>query len=83
MRFLSVIWAAYAGYHPLASSTSRVLATVLSKGGRASDGTLLYVIEAPYKDAVHLGKACESKEGMWFKLLTIIIIIIWGAVATD
>ena len=34
------------------------------QGGRASDGTLLYVVEAPHGDAVHPGKACESKEGM-------------------
>lgn len=34
------------------------------QGGRAADGTIYYVVEAPYKDAVHPGKACESKDGM-------------------
>jgi len=34
-------------------------------GGKAPDGTPLYVVEAPYKDAVHPGKASESKEGAY------------------
>ena len=34
------------------------------EGGRDSDGTLLYVVEAPHKDAVHPGKASEHTKGM-------------------
>ena len=34
------------------------------EGGRDSDGTLLYVVEAPHNDAVHPGKASENEEGM-------------------
>ena len=34
------------------------------EGGRESDGTPLYVVEAPHKDAVHPGKASEKQEGM-------------------
>jgi len=33
------------------------------EGGRASDGSLLYVVEAPHNDAVHPGTASEHKEG--------------------
>lgn len=34
------------------------------EGGRDSHGTPLYIAEAPYKDAVHPGRASEDKEGM-------------------
>jgi len=33
------------------------------EGGRDSDGTPLYVVEAPHNDAVHPGKASEKVEG--------------------
>jgi hypothetical protein len=34
------------------------------EGGKDSDGTPLYIVEAPHKNAVHPGKASENKEGM-------------------
>jgi hypothetical protein len=33
------------------------------EGGRDADGNVLYVVEAPHKDAVHPGCASEHKEG--------------------
>lgn len=33
------------------------------EGGRAPDGSPLYVVEAPHNDAVHPGYASENKDG--------------------
>jgi hypothetical protein len=35
------------------------------EGGKDSNGTPLYVVEAPHKDAVHPGKASENLEGAY------------------
>jgi hypothetical protein len=35
------------------------------QGGKDSDGSPLYVVEAPYRDAVHPGKASEKGEGAY------------------
>ena len=52
-------WVPYSGKLNVASLGYRPV-----EGGRDSDGSLLYVVEAPYKGAVHPGKASESWDGM-------------------
>ena len=39
------------------------------EGGRDSDGTPFYIVEAPHNEAVHPGKASENFEGMRFFFL--------------
>lgn len=34
------------------------------QGGQENDGTPLYIVEAPHKDAVHPGKTSEKLDGM-------------------
>jgi hypothetical protein len=64
-------WVPYSGRLNVASLGLRPV-----EGGRDSDGTLLYVIEAPHNDAVHPGRASEKEDGMW--LLIYIYILLSG-----
>lgn len=52
-------WVSFSGRLNVASLGYRPV-----EGGRDTDGTPLYVVEAPHNGAVHPGRASEKEEGM-------------------